>query len=99
MLLFFVAVVRENDLKLLILTCVHSLVVPIDGLQFLHQRYDRPVQIPGFIRELLNGLVVSDACHAAPPFNVIEKYAMRYTMRALDRRNICIPLSTQRCYA
>jgi hypothetical protein len=49
MLLFLVAVVSEYGLQLCVFAGIRPLVVPIDGLQLLHQGNNGTMHIPGFI--------------------------------------------------
>ena len=59
MLFLLVAVMREDRGEFLVLAGVDALVVPVDGLQFLHQRYDGPVHVPGLVGNLTNRLVIA----------------------------------------
>ena len=67
MFFFLVAVVREDRPQFRVLAGIGTLVVPVDRFQFLNQRDDRPVHVTGFIRQLLDQLVVCDARHGQSP--------------------------------
>ena len=62
-LLFLVAVVRENRLERGVLAGVDPLVVPVHRLQLFHQRDDCPVHVPRLFAELFQRFVIAFVCH------------------------------------
>src|SRR5262249_20789041 len=58
-LLLLVAVVPQDVSQLRVLRGVHPLLVPVDGLQLLHEAHDRPVHLTSRRTEPVLGLVKS----------------------------------------
>ena len=57
MLLFLVAIVRKDVLELLIVRRIDTLVVPVDRLEFFHDRHDRAVAVDCRRMQLLGAFV------------------------------------------
>ena len=86
-LLLLVAVVREDRLQLRVLAGIGALVVPVDRLEFLHQRDDRAVHVAGLVRQFLDGFVVADARHGRSSWqrNTRFEVMLRPVAEARDR--------------
>jgi len=86
--------VRDDLAQLVIRRRRGTLVVPVDGLEFLHQGHDRPVPIDHFRRKLVFSFVQTAAgrCQGATIFGYWVRHPERYGVAELDAQGHLIGL-------